>query len=93
MSAIRTRSGLLVRRDGEAADPQSLHAHRLAGIAALVDELGVVGALDRYEAAHAVLVKLSADAEQRGHLGAALGYAQAANYIADSLRLLVEHHG
>lgn len=90
---IRSRSGYLVRRDGAPVDRAALHVQRLASIAAVVDELGVVAALDRYEGAYLVLLKLAADAEKRGHFGAARGFTAASAYAAENVRLLVEHHG
>jgi hypothetical protein len=94
MAAIRTRGGLLVDTSlGHSHDAQSCHALRIDQIDRTVAALGVVAALDRYEAAEAVLRKQAREAQARGHEGAAAGFLAAAAYTHTNVALLVERHG
>jgi hypothetical protein len=92
MSAIRSRSGFMVRRDGTPGDAALHQRLRCETIDALVRDLGAVEALDRCEAAVRVCEKQAADAAHRGHLGAARGFEAAAAYCRQNVALLVERH-
>jgi hypothetical protein len=71
---------------------EGLKALRLAEIDRRVDQLGAVLTLYQYEDAYEVLVKLADEAEKRGHSLACRGYLDAALYLREDMRVLVERY-